>query len=191
VQAALPRIGPSLLASGVAVLLVLNLPPNLPLHEADRNEWSGWLTHVIRRVPLGVVAGRLPEDRYLRGAVPSYAAWQYINGHLPLDARILVFGGGDDFYSARGRLWSDAVAARPATWGSPAGREDQALRALRRLRITHILFERTSMPPAGAVAIAEAAFLARSCVREYLDPAAALYRIEWRRILSGPPAPVK
>ena len=32
-------------------IALLNLPPFVPLHEADRVEWTGWLTHVLRKPP--------------------------------------------------------------------------------------------------------------------------------------------
>jgi hypothetical protein len=188
-----PRTGAWMLAGGMTVLLILNLPPHMPLHERDRSAPDGWLTHVPREVPYGVVFGRRTADRYLETAVPSYKAWRYINTHLPAAAAVLTFTGGDDFYSERSRLWAHAVAARPATWGATDGREHDALRAMRRLRITHILFDRGQMAvlPPGAVAIAQPEFLTRWCAQEYQDAASVLYRIEWNRVRSAFPSRIE
>ncbi|MDR7418872.1 MAG: glycosyltransferase family 39 protein [Armatimonadota bacterium] len=160
-------------------LLVLNLPPNLPLHERDRAGSQGWLTHVIRQVPLGVITGRESEDRYLRRAVPSYGAWRYINTHLPESSLVLTFTGGDNLYSRRSRLWANTVAARAATWDAPAGADDAALRALRRLRVTHILFDRRQLRtfPGDTMAITQPSFLARWARPEYEDAHTVLYAL--------------
>jgi 4-amino-4-deoxy-L-arabinose transferase-like glycosyltransferase len=176
-----------------AALLLLNLPPNLPLHERDRAEFKGWLTHVIRRVPTGVVAGRQREDRYLADAVPSYRAWRYINTHLPEDSLVLTLTGGDNLYSHRPRLWVNTIPARPATWGAPAGADAEALRALRRLGVTHILFDRRQLEtlPADALAIAQPVFLARWARREYEDDRTILYALAWDRVAQAAAQPVR
>ncbi len=116
-----------LLKGGVPLLVLLNLPPAIPLHEADREGWNGWLTHVVRGVPAGVVSGAVSADRYLSRTVRSYEAWRYINAHLSRDARILSFTNGDNLYGDRERLWAYATVARPAVWGAPAGSEERAL----------------------------------------------------------------
>ena len=86
------------------VLLILNLPPFTSLHESDREQWNGWLTHVIHEIPLGVVLGYEDENQYLSRKVPSYRAWNYINNNLDLDSRVLTFSGGDHLYSDRDRI---------------------------------------------------------------------------------------
>lgn len=136
---------PAVAVSGVAVLLVLNLPPFTPLHEADRNGADGWLTQVVHEVPLAVVIGAEPARSYLARMVPSYEAWRYANSHLPKNSRVLTFSGGDHLYSKRRRLSSDATIARPATWGARQGSEADARAALERLGITHILFDRRQL----------------------------------------------
>jgi hypothetical protein len=174
----------------LTVLLFLNLPPNTALHETDREGHVGRLTHVIRTVRLGVVSGRQSEDRYLLDEVPAYGAWRFINTRLAADAKILTFSGGDDFYSNRVRLWSDTVAARPATWGSPAGAENQALRALHHLRISHVLLDKKKLAsiPGDALAIAQPEFLRRWCAREYEDARVVLYSLRWDKVQRERPA---
>jgi hypothetical protein len=169
------------LIAGTTALLLLNLPPNLPLHERDRVGFSGWLTHVIDRIPVGVVTGRQTEDRYLRSTVRSYGGWRYINAHLPETSLVLTFTGGDNLYSMRPRLWANSVVARPATWGAPPGADVAALRTLRRLRVTHILFDKIDLRTTGAhaFAIAQSSFLARWARREYEDQHVALYSLHW------------
>jgi hypothetical protein len=163
----------------MVVLVLLNLPPFLPLHEVDRVEWKGWLTHVIRSVPAAVVSGRISADRYLASTVPSYEAWRYVNAHLPEDARVLTFPEGDNFYGERERLWTYAVVARPAVWGSSVGAERQALQAILRLRITHLLLDKAEVAalPQGSVAIVGEDFRRKWLALEYEDRHTELYRI--------------
>jgi hypothetical protein len=101
------RVG-LMIQGGLALLVLLNVPPFMHLHK-DR---VGWLGKVMHRVPLEVVTGRIPADRYLASTVRSYAAWRYVGSHLPEDARILPFTAGDNYYSDRERLWAHTVVAR-------------------------------------------------------------------------------
>ena len=133
----------------VATVLLLNLPPWTVLHEGDRRGWTGWLTHIVREWPVGVVVGGVSRDAFLAQHVPTYGAWRWIDQHTPRDGtRVLTFLGGDHYYSARPRVWSEAVVARDATWGALAGQEQQARSALERLGITHVMapvpFRRTA-----------------------------------------------
>jgi hypothetical protein len=173
---------------GLAVLLLLNLPPFISLHEGDRVMWDGWLTHVIRRIPISVVIGLESQQDYLARSVPSYAAWHYINTHLPADARVLTFSGGDHFYSERERIWSDALVAHPAVWGAPRGQEEQALENLHRLDVLYILFDKQqldSLEP-GTLAIAQPSVLASWYDLVYEDDRFALYRIQWEQVMPRP-----
>jgi hypothetical protein len=152
------RLGaPVIAVAVVAALLVLNLPPFTPLHEADRSGSDGWLTHVMHEVPIAVVVGAEPERSYLARTVPSYNAWRHANSHLPEHARVLTFSGPDHLYAERRRLSSDATIARPATWDAPRGSEADARAALKRLGVTHILFDRRQLDTLepGTLAIAE------------------------------------
>jgi hypothetical protein len=176
----LTKYGNPVLHWSLVTLLIVNLPPFTPLHEVDRAQWNGWLTHVIRRVPLSVVVGRESQEAYLTRSVPSYAAWRYINTHLPLDARILTFSGGDHFYSDRDRLWSDATLARPATWGATKGQEQQALQKLQELRISHILFDKQQLASGelSELAIAQPVTLSQWYDLEHEDDQFILYRLQ-------------
>lgn len=178
-----PRSGMAVSApvAGVAVLLLLNLPPFIALHEGDRSGWMGWLTHVTREVPLRVVLGRESERVYLSKHVASFAAWQYINAHLLGDARVLTFSGGDHYYAERDRLWSEATLARPATWGAVRGQENQAIERLRSLGISHVLFDLRQLSSGALdnVAIAQPAVVSGCFERVYADRQFALYRVRW------------
>ena len=123
----------------VAVVLATNLPPFLPLHEGDRSGWTGWLTHVVRRVPVEVVVGGVTPDAYLTRELRTFGAWTFLDAHTPADIRVLTFFGGDHFYARRARLWSEAVAARPVTWGATDVPVSTLLDRLRQLGITHVM----------------------------------------------------
>jgi hypothetical protein len=123
----------------LAAVLAVNLPPFTPLHEGDRTGWHRWLTHVVRRVPIEVVAGGVSADQWLRREVRTYGAWNYLNAESPKDARVLTFFGGDHFYSQRPRLWSEAAIARPVTWGATDLPLQTLLRRLDALGISHVM----------------------------------------------------
>ena len=125
--------------AALAVVLLASLPPWTILHEGDRRGWDGWLTHVVHEPPTAVVLGGMSEDAYLREHVRSYGAWRWIDAHTPAGARVLTFFSGDQMYSNRPRLWSEAVAARKATWGATGGDRRQVMGELRRLGIAFIL----------------------------------------------------
>ena len=88
------------------------------------------------------VLGAVSADQYLQTSVPSYPAWRFINQTLPPDSRVLTFSGGDQLYSQRERLWSDATAAYPMTWRAFSGQESDVLHAAQRLGISHVLFDK-------------------------------------------------
>jgi hypothetical protein len=173
------RLEKRLLFGLMAGLLLLNLPPFISLHEPDRQGWDGWLTHVIAEIPMGVVTGHETENSYLTRKVPAYAAWQYINDHLPPDACILTFSGGDHYYSERKRIWSDSTIARGAVWGAQQGEEQQALDALRRLGVSYMLVDKrlqASLQP-QSVAILQPSVLDRWFDPQYEDARFVLYRL--------------
>jgi len=154
---------PIFVHGGVAVLVLLNLPPFVPLHERDREGWNGWLTHVTRRLPIEVVTGGIREDEWLQTEVRSYRSWQFLNSETPARARVLTFLSGDQFYSARSRLWSESVAARPVTWDAVNCR--QVLDGLRQLGITYILVP--SRSPDRTPAHEALPILSKACVDHY------------------------
>jgi hypothetical protein len=127
--------------SGVAGLLLLSLPPFIPFHEGDRRGWNGWLTHVLRRVPVEVVVGAESRDAYLTRTVRSYGAWRFINTQLPAEAAILSYPAGDNFFAERRRVWANAPQMLEGVRRLSAGNEQEAFDFLRRWRITHVLID--------------------------------------------------
>ena len=177
------RHGGAAVGAITTVLLLMNLPPAIEWHEPDRVGWSGWLTHVVRGVPVGVVAGVEPEHAYLARVVPSYRAWQFIDTTLPRTSRILSFSGGDNLYSDRSRLPNDAIIAHAAVWGSEAGQEGEAVRALNDLGVTHVLFDKRQLESGGVRGIAIGTEQMRHCCLSlvYQDDRFALYEIRTNR----------
>jgi hypothetical protein len=172
----------------VAALLALNLPPVTSLHEGDRRGFAGWLTHVVRALPSGVVAGRESEDAYLRRDVPTYGAWQHLSARSsdasPAWALVLEAGGGDNFYATWPKIPADSALARGA-WTEGAGAEEVVRGTLGRLGVTHVLFDRRElarMTSEGA-ALASPALRQRILTIEYEDARALLYRV-------APPVPI-
>jgi 4-amino-4-deoxy-L-arabinose transferase-like glycosyltransferase len=170
------------LTASVFLVAALNLPPFVRLHEGDRAGWSGWLTHVMRTPPIAVVVGRESADAYLRRQLPSFAAWQSINSHLPADARVLAFVGGDQFYAERRRLSYDATMARPAV-SVRAADLPRAAAALRDLGITHVLFDRRELQrlDGATLALGSAAF-EQACTREFDDRRFWVCRVDYQRL---------
>ena len=125
----------------VAALLLLSLPPFIPFHEGDRRGWDGWLTHVLRRVPVEVVVGAESKDAYLTREVRSYGAWRFINTHVAADAGILSYPAGDNFYAERRRVWANSPPMLEGVRRLSAGSEDEAFAFLRRWNITHVLVD--------------------------------------------------
>lgn len=132
--------------AGVAILAVacLTLPPFVPLDEADRVGYSGWLTHVMRIAPVAVVTGKEFEAQYLARTVSSYSVWQYADTHLPADSSVLTFTGGDNLYSRRTRYPDSSALARPAVYGAKT--DADVITALRNLRIDYVIFDRRLLP---------------------------------------------
>ena len=160
-------------------LAALNLPPFVPWHEVDRRGWNGWLTHVVRSAPLRVLTGNESEATYLSREVPSFAAWRWINAHLPADARVLAFSGGDQFYASRFRISFDATMAHDAVWGGGPQSEADAVSHLRRLRITHVLFDRRALTTANAERLSIVSpQVQQACATEYDDGRYWLCRLD-------------
>ena len=170
-----------MVGAAVVTLTALNLPPFVRLHEVDREHWDGWLTHVLRAAPVAVVVGRESEASYLRRQVPSFAAWQAIDARLPADARVLTFSEGDQLYSHRKRVPHHAPMARGAVWDAGEGQTASAIDVLRRLGITHVLFDRRELTPqrgGSSLALASAGFQ-EACVPEFDDGRYWLCRLEY------------
>jgi hypothetical protein len=169
----------------LALLLVMNLPPFISLHEGSRVGWTGWLPHVTRQVPDEVVAGRITEDQYLREKVPSYAAWQYINRSLSSDARVLTFSEGDNFYAERERLWSESTVATPAVRGSVGKGDRYVFEQIERLGITHILFDNRRLPQDSSLGLPVARAIGRWCQPVYQDARFTLCEVRWEDPAGG------
>jgi Dolichyl-phosphate-mannose-protein mannosyltransferase len=163
-------------AIALLALACLNLPPFMALHEADRVEYQGWLTHVLRTAPVAVVIGRESEAQYLARVVPSYPVWQYANANLPAGAAVLTFSGGDNLYSRRTRFSYDSVLARPAVW--TAASDDDVYLALRRLGISYVIFDRRLLPQLQSSQLPIAgAGVQRACTTLYEDRRYRLCRL--------------
>ena len=156
----------------VAALLLLSLPPFIPFHEGDRR-WDGWLTHVLRRVPVEVVVGAESKESYLTRQVPSYGAWRFINTQLPTEAVILSYPAGDNFYADRRRVWANSPPMLEGVRRLSAGSEDEAFAYLRRWKITHVLIDEGEAARSEDVLFTEQA--RRKMLRLYRDGESTVY----------------
>lgn len=147
----------------LALLLTMNLPMFVEWHDRERHHGGPWLTHVIREVPVAAVTGAESRSAYLRRLVPSFAAWEFIDQHLPPDSRVLTFSGGDHLYSGRSRLWSDATMARPVAWGAVTGTERETVQRLHDMGITHVLLDERQLAAESSVSLAIASEAMRAC----------------------------
>jgi 4-amino-4-deoxy-L-arabinose transferase-like glycosyltransferase len=169
---------------GVAVLLVLSLPPFIALHERDRRpDWSGWLVSVAHGLPLAVVTGGQSREAYLARAVPTYRAWQWANAALPPDALVLAWSGGDHLYARRERIGAFATRARGVSFVNPP-KADSAWAALRALGVTHLLIDERFLQENAMAdqtwdefAVPGAALRGRCCPRVWHDGRVGIYRV--------------
>lgn len=185
------RPGLSLVPTAVlSALLVLLLPPFTAWHERDRRGDDGWLTHVLRGLPVAVVLGGESEDDYLARIVPSYRAWRFIDTHTASGSRVLTFEGGDHLYSYRDRLSSEAVSALPATWHALAGDEAAAMKALLRLDVSHVLLSRRQLANDQVRRLALVSEEMRACCLQpvYEDNLATVFQVVTRAGLPPPSA---
>jgi hypothetical protein len=95
---------------------------------------------------------------------------------------VLTTAGGDQLYAHRDRVPYDATIARPAVWAD-AGELDEAVAVLRRLRITHVLFDKRELArlTAESRALASPAFQ-QACTPEYTDRWFQVCRIDFSRL---------
>ena len=154
--------GSGVVSAATLCLLLLNLPPLIAWQEPDRQGWEGWLRHVMRAVPIGVVAGAEPPDDYLARHVPAYRAWQFIDRSLPSGAKVLTFFSGDQLYSRQPRVWSDAASIRSLTWGMPAREGTSFATRARAAGVTHVLVDRRQVDSGLLATIAIGAALGQS-----------------------------
>lgn len=109
--------------------------------------FSKWVPHLrTAPLPFAVVLGLESNEQYLSRALSAYATIQFANHELPPTARVLVLGGIPDRYHLERRIvweWSpDGSSVRVA------GSVEEALSALKKGRITHVLIDRERLPPA-------------------------------------------
>jgi hypothetical protein len=167
----------------LAVLLFLNLPPFTGLHERDRNGWLDWLIHVPRGLPL-VVLGAESRDAYLERKIPTYAAWNYANAHLPADTRVLAYSQADEYYACRDKLSAASPALLHLVF-SPVSEAEEARRKMHELGVTHLMMDKKWLITWGLpdTATWDGFALTRSEVRRneyelvYEDDRAVLYAI--------------
>ena len=159
----------------VAALLLLSLPPFIPFHEGDRRGWDGWLTHVLRRMPVEVVVGAESKDSYLTRQVRSYGAWRFINTQLPTEAVILSYPAGDNFYADRRRVWANSPPMLEGVRRLSAGSEDEAFAYLRRWKITHVLIDEGEAARSEDVLFTEQA--RRKMLEVYRDGESTVYAL--------------
>jgi hypothetical protein len=172
---------PSLLAGGVAVLMVLNIPPFTILHQGDQAGAQGWLTSVLHVLPVSVVIGGEAQDTYLARQIRSYAAWHFAEQTLPPEARVLSWSDGEQIYTRLDRIWANSALGNDAAW-APVGSEQQALAALRDLGITHLLVDirpPDSRDPWDAYALTGPTARHGWYEELYRDDWYVLYRIRW------------
>jgi hypothetical protein len=162
---------PPVLMWSTFLLLVLNFPLFIPLHAGS---WK--IDETIREIPTEVMLRGEPEEYYLRRKIRSYAGWSFINSRLSEHVRVLSFSEGDHFYSQRERLNGWSGRARPAV-SARLGQESQALSTLRQLRVTHILFDKQTLPWLRQSALADPAIIKKWYTLEYEDGNFILYRL--------------
>jgi 4-amino-4-deoxy-L-arabinose transferase-like glycosyltransferase len=105
--------------------------------------------------PLEYVSGRISRDDYIQRFRPEYATYQYINAHLPQEARVLGVFLGDRRYYCDRELICDGTFESGALMADSA---DALARMLRAKGFSHImirtdLFEQTVLggQPADAI----------------------------------------
>jgi hypothetical protein len=170
------RRAPNFISAGILGLLLLNLPPFTALHERDRVEWEGWLNSVLHGVEWGVVVGAESSESYLSRQVRSFTAWSYANQHVPQDARLLTYAGGDQFYAERNWIWAYSTMARDAAWPQEHNQASH-LPGLARLRITHLLVDRETRERWGDISAGETEWF--ELLHE--DRWYSVYRVRWEK----------
>jgi hypothetical protein len=163
----------------LTAVLVLNLPFFITLHEEAREDgWTNWIDCLIRDILNRVVFGGEPAHFYLSRKIRSYGAIYFINEHLPRNAKVLSFsGGGDSYYFKRELAPSHFIPLRQPIH-APLGRDTEAIQALQRFGITHILFDKRSLPEFGRQSpIADPAVREKRYTLEYQDENFVLYKL--------------
>lgn len=187
-EAGLPTAA-RLLPAAVATVLLLNLPPLFPLHNAR----AGWIPHTFHAINPGAVRtalGHYGVDRFLADRLEPYRATRFIDEALPPDARIVWFAEAAHFYVRRDVVMDYSRCVADGVWGATPGDEGAAHHVLRAAGITHVLWDKTRTDlDRSRFALATALFREHYATLLYDDPAVELYEL---RAVAGavPPAPV-
>jgi hypothetical protein len=157
----------------VTAVFLLSLPPFLRAHERDRAGDGGWLTHVLREVPVSVVTGAESDTAYLQRRIPTYSAVRRLNEVAAADDTVVIATDPFvDFYAEPRTIPDYAVCLSRLGLGRGGGDD---LRALRRASVDYLLVQ-DGLRDASVVRWHDAD------VAEYLQPIyadgrATLYRV--------------
>ncbi len=113
-----------------ALTLFLNLPFFHPLWQ------EGWNPGIVRHVPYEVVLGIESKEHYLSRHLSSYEVFQYANGNLPPDAKILCFNEEFRYLSDRTLVPLFSFEAGNIASSRNVG---ELLRHVKDLEVTHFL----------------------------------------------------
>jgi|WetSurMetagenome_2_1015567.scaffolds.fasta_scaffold01831_7 hypothetical protein len=87
--------------------------------------------------PFSYIGGKMTRHNYIARFNPEYGAVQYINEHLPEDAKVsLIFLGNRGYYLDRTYLYGEEILSRLIKGASAPAR---IMRGLKAERITHLL----------------------------------------------------
>jgi len=167
---------PVVMAVLVLAIMSLSLPPFLRMHERDRSGSEGWLTHVLREVPLDVVTGAENRDAYLARRLPIYAAIQRLNAEAGSDDRAIVIDRPYNLYSQAELVPFYAHCLRNAGQAQRGG-EETAYHRLRRAGVGYVLFERKKMYELSNRALTDSSFERHFLELIHKDSRTLLYRI--------------
>jgi hypothetical protein len=158
----------------VTVVLLLSLPPFLRAHERDRDGYDGWLTHVLREVPVTVVTGAESETDYLQRRIPAYGAVQHLNDVADVDDTVVVVTDPYvDLYAEPRTVPDYAVCLADAGLGR-GGPDDH--RAMLRTGVDYLLVE-DRLRGQSVIQWQDPTFAAQYLDLLYEDGRAQLYRV--------------
>lgn len=104
---------------------------------------------LILEVP--AASGAQPRAAYLERDVSGYPVMQFLNAHLPADAKVVMYGHPFGFYCDRAYLWGDANHSTYIPYETFHSADDLRV-YLRHIGVTHILINQRNLPsPADAV----------------------------------------
>ena len=168
----LPRIAAAVPIAILAVLL-LSLPPFIPWHA------NGRIGYALTEVNLAAAVDPVAAQNETGSQVHGYWAIDYANHHVARGERILSLLEGGQYYSRNLRLVDYAPLAKPTTYDSAFGKEEQVYEALRSGGLSYVLVDRTR----ADLQQFPLPILGERFTREYLrllfeDDEAALYAVK-------------